>query len=139
MLATLEKPANGNGYMQLTLALIVLLSVFLSSGSQVLLKFGMSSPEIASALANDGPLRLALAIAASPPVVMGLACFALSAVVWLFVLSKLPLSTAYPFVALGIAISVAAGRFLFNEPISTAKLIGVSLIIVGVGTVAASS
>jgi multidrug transporter EmrE-like cation transporter len=125
--------------MQITLALIVILSVLLSSGSQVLLKFGMTSPGIASAFANDEPLHLALAIAASPPILVGLACFGLSAVVWLFVLSKLPLSTAYPFVALGIAISVAAGRLLFNEPISTVKFIGVSLIIVGVGTVSVSS
>jgi multidrug transporter EmrE-like cation transporter len=130
---------NESGYMQITLVLVVVLSVLLSAGSQVLLKFGMSSPEMTSAVANDEPLRLALRIAATPTVLLGLACFGFSAVAWLFVLSKLPLSTAYPFVALGIAISVAAGRLLFNEPISAVKLIGVSLIIVGVGTVSASS
>ncbi|HXW71771.1 MAG TPA: hypothetical protein VEK34_10075, partial [Methylocella sp.] len=87
--------------MQLILVFIVVLSILLSSGSQVLLKYGMTSPEITAALAQENPLRLALTIVGSPAVFTGLACFALSAIVWLFVLSKLPLSTAYPFAALG--------------------------------------
>jgi multidrug transporter EmrE-like cation transporter len=56
----------------------------------------------------------------------------------LFVLSKIPLSSAYPFVALGIAITVVAGRFIFGEPISLFKLIGVCVILIGITTVALS-
>lgn len=126
--------------MRIELILFVLFSVLLSSGSQVLLKFGMSTPEIQIAIESaSGPVKIASAIASSPSILLGLACFGLSAVVWLFVLSKIPLSTAYPFVALGIAITVAAGRVLFDEPITAAKLFGVVLIVVGVTTVAASS
>jgi multidrug transporter EmrE-like cation transporter len=126
--------------MRIELVLFILLSVLLSAGSQILLKFGMSAPAIQAALgAADVPLRIAMAIASSPPVLLGLTCFGLSAVVWLFVLSKIPLSTAYPFVALGIAITVAAGRMLFGEPITVTKFLGVILIIAGVTTVAASS
>jgi multidrug transporter EmrE-like cation transporter len=126
--------------MPIELVLLILFSVVLSSGSQVLLKFGMSSPAISVALgSSDEPLRIGMAIASSPSILLGLTCFGLSAVVWLFVLSKIPLSTAYPFVALGIAITVAAGRLLFDEPITVAKLFGVILIVVGVSAVAASS
>jgi multidrug transporter EmrE-like cation transporter len=126
--------------MRPTLALLVIFSVLLSSGSQILLKSGMTAPAVSSALANStAPLRIGLTIASSPAVMLGLFCFGLSAIVWLFVLSRIPLSTAYPFVALGIAITVAAGRFVFDEPISAAKMIGVTLIIVGVTTVAAST
>ena len=104
------------------------------------MKFGMSTPEIQTAIGSAaGFTRIAIAIATSPSILLGLACFGLSAVVWLFVLSKIPLSTAYPFVAMGIAITVAAGRLLFGEPVTGAKLFGVILIIVGVTTVAASS
>jgi multidrug transporter EmrE-like cation transporter len=125
--------------MRIELIFFILFSVLLSSGSQVLLKFGMSTPAIQIVLENEGPWRMAIAIASSPSVLLGLTCFGLSAVVWLFVLSKIPLSTAYPFVALGIALTVAAGRLLFGEPITMAKLFGVILIVVGVTTVAASS
>lgn len=126
--------------MRIELILFILFSVFLSAGSQVLLKSGMSAPAIQTALGDaDGPLRIATAIASSPAILLGLTCFGLSAIVWLFVLSKIPLSTAYPFVALGIALTVAAGRLLFDEPITTAKLFGVILIVVGVTTVAWSS
>jgi multidrug transporter EmrE-like cation transporter len=100
----------------------------------------MTAPAIRGVLANAGePLQIAIAILSSRSVILGLTCFGLSAVVWLFVLSKIQLSTAYPFVALGIAITVVAARFLFDEPISTLKLLGVMLIIAGVSTVAASS
>ena len=75
----------------------------------------------------------------SPAILIGMFCFGLSAVVWLFVLAKIPLSSAYPFVALGIAITVTAGRLLFAEPISLTKLIGVGLVIVGVVSVGVSS
>jgi multidrug transporter EmrE-like cation transporter len=72
-------------------------------------------------------------------VLAGLICFGCSALVWLAVLSRVPLSTAYPFVALGIAITTAAGLLLFNEPFSALKAAGVLLIVCGVVTVAFSS
>ena len=68
----------------------------------------------------------------SPLVVGGLTCFGLSAVVWLFVLSRIPLSQAYPFVALGILVTVTAGAGLFGETISWQAMVGVGLIVVGV-------
>jgi len=126
--------------MRFELVLFILVSVLLSSGSQILMKLGMSAPAIQAALGSaDGTFRIAVAIASSPPIILGLTCFGLSAIIWLLVLSRIPLSTAYPFVALGIAITVAAGRVLFNEPITPAQLCGVILIVVGVITISVSS
>jgi multidrug transporter EmrE-like cation transporter len=126
--------------MRPTLFLLILCSVLLSSGSQILLKFGMTRPAIKIALSEaHEPLRLLTTIGTSPAILIGMFCFGLSAVVWLFVLAKIPLSSAYPFVALGIAITVTAGRLLFAEPISLTKLIGVGLVIVGVVSVGVSS
>ena len=125
--------------MRLTLVLLVLVSVLLSAGSQVLMKVGMTAPGLRSVLASDAnPAQIAYAIAASPSILLGMFCFGLSAIVWLFVLSKVPLSTAYPFVALGIAITVIAGRLIFDEPMPVTKLLGVGFIIVGVVAVAIS-
>jgi multidrug transporter EmrE-like cation transporter len=126
--------------MKIELALLILVSVLLSSGSQVLLKLGMSSPDIQIALAHsDRPLLIATSIMSSVPVLVGLSAFGVSAIVWLFVLSKIPVSTAYPFVALGIAITVASGSWLFGEAITIVQGAGVVLIISGVLTIGMSS
>lgn len=125
--------------MRAPLILLVLTSVLLSSGSQLLLKYGMTRPAIGVALAGKAsPLTAFQAIATSPAVLAGMVCFGLSAVVWLFVLAKIPLSTAYPFVALGIAITAVGGRFLFLEPISALKLVGIGLVMAGVVCVGSS-
>ena len=122
-----------------TLVLLVLLSVVLSSGAQILLKYGMTRSAVKIAMADGASPWISLQIAASSPaVLMGMICFGLSAVVWLFVLAKIPLSTAYPFIALGIVITVIGGRFLFAEPISIFKLIGIALVVAGVVCVGSS-
>ncbi len=126
--------------MPLFLAFFILVSVLLSAGSQVLLKYGMTGPAVTRCRRQwKRAHQHRLTVASSPLVLTGLACFGLSAIVWLFVLSKIPLSTAYPFVALGIVITVLAGRLLFAEPISLLKLAGVLFIVAGVTMVAASS
>lgn len=126
--------------MRPTLILLILFSVVLSSGSQILLKFGMTRPLMKLALANSQePMRLLVAIATSPSVLVGMLCFGFSAVVWLFVLAKIPLSSAYPFVALGIVVTVTAGRFMFGEAISITKFVGVALVIAGVLAVSVST
>ena len=126
--------------MRSELILLILVSVLLSSGSQVLLKLGMSASDIQVVLAQtDRPLQIAASIITSPLVLAGLVCFGLSALFWLFVLSKIPLSTAYPFVAFGIVITSASGRILLGEPITALKAFGIVLIVSGVLAVGASA
>ncbi|MCS0502153.1 SMR family transporter [Ancylobacter mangrovi] len=112
--------------------LLVLISVALSSLSQVVLKRGMTSPPVRAALEGGGIGDTLIALVTSPFVTGGLACFGMSAVVWLFVLSRIPLSLAYPFVALGIVATVFAGSTLFGESPTPQSLMGVALIVSGV-------
>ena len=63
---------------------------------------------------------------------LGLLSYALSAIIWMFVLSRVALSTAYPFIALGIAITALAGRFFFHEPMTPVKIAGIGLILAGI-------
>jgi multidrug transporter EmrE-like cation transporter len=115
---------------------MLLASVVLASIAQVLLKIGMSSASLQAPLNRGEPLRAILAIAGSPFVLGGLVTFAVSVFVWLLVLSRISLSSAYPFVALGIVITVLAGRFILGEPVSLLKLVGITMIIGGVLTMA---
>ena len=125
--------------MRAGLILLIIVSVALSSGSQIILKLGMTSREIQSSIYSGDPAQIALSIGTSPPVIAGLACFGLSAILWLFVLSRVPLSSAYPFVSLGILVTVLASWLLLGETISLAKIGGVGFIIGGILLVAAGS
>ncbi|MBH1393255.1 SMR family transporter [Stenotrophomonas maltophilia] len=110
----------------------ILLSVALNAAAQLLLRQGM--PQVALTT-NEGGLALfssALKIVINPWVFSGLVCFAGSLVVWMYVLSKVQVSFAYPFNSVGYVIVVAAAYFVFREPISAMKLLGVGLICLGV-------
>lgn len=66
----------------------------------------------------------------------GLVLYGLSAVTWLWVLSKVPLSYAYPILALSFPIVVALSAFTFSETVSLVQAGGLALIIVGVSLLA---
>jgi multidrug transporter EmrE-like cation transporter len=55
---------------------------------------------------------------------------------WMAALSKLDLSRAYPFTALSFAMVLVLSGIFFGEPITSAKVLGVGLVIAGlvVGT-----
>lgn len=114
-----------------TLALI-LFCVSISAGAQIALKAGMTARSIRPILDSGDAVRILVAMATSPMVVLGLVTYGLSAIIWMLILSRVALSTAYPFIALGIALTVLAGRFLFHEPMTLAKLAGIGMILAGI-------
>jgi len=91
---------------------LLLFAVLLAATGQLLLKHGM---QVATARAHASGGSLWVAAATSPMVLGGLAVFAISAVAWLAVLSKVPLSIAYPFNALGYLIILTASVVLLHE------------------------
>jgi multidrug transporter EmrE-like cation transporter len=116
--------------------ILIIISVMLTSLAQLLMKSGVSSAAVQEALSSKPFMTALLTIAASPSVLLGLLSFGISAAVWLLVLSRLDVSQAYPFVALGIAITVIAGQLLFGEHMSAFRACGIILIIAGVVCVA---
>ncbi|MFN7001597.1 MAG: EamA family transporter, partial [Elioraea tepidiphila] len=96
------------------------------------LKAGMSRPEIAQAIAEGAPATIAASIATQPFVILGLAAYGLGAVVWLFVLSRIDVSLAYPFVSLGIVVTMLLGMLVFGEVITAMRAAGAAFIIVGI-------
>lgn len=114
--------------------LMLLASVLLAAAAQLTLKLGMSDQTVQLAL--SGPdrsfARAVAVILTSPMILSGLFLFAVSVVIWLLVLARLELSTAYPCVALGVVITVASGHFILGETISPTKLAGVTAVVIGV-------
>lgn len=114
---------------------LVVLSVSLSSLAQIVLKTGMTSSAIRAAIATGDAARVMFALSTSVAVVGGLALYFASAVVWLFVLSRVAVSIAYPLVGIGFVFTMLLSRFVHGEPLTLAKLIGTLLIVAGVAMI----
>jgi undecaprenyl phosphate-alpha-L-ara4N flippase subunit ArnE len=67
---------------------------------------------------------------------MGLAAYGTSVLTWLFVLRRVPLSVAAPFVALVYVLVPLASRVLFADSVSTKMWLGMLLVVLGVTLVA---
>jgi drug/metabolite transporter (DMT)-like permease len=116
---------------------LLLVAVTASACAQLALKLGMSSPAVAAA-ANGGAKALFLAVASSPLVWTGLAIYGSSVAVWLWILSKVDLSLAYPFVGVSFIVVMLFGVFLLQESVSPLRMLGTFLIAAGCILVARS-
>jgi multidrug transporter EmrE-like cation transporter len=112
--------------------LLAISSIFLSSLAQVTLKLGMSQPDILNAISNVSIWSIVKAISTNFYVIAGLTLYFSSAAVWLFVLAKVDVSVAYPFVGIGFIITMILAYFINHEALSLAKISGTLMITVGI-------
>ena len=111
---------------------LILASVALSALAQIALKYGMSSLTVQKSIKTGLPVDMVINIASSPMVMLGIGLYFGSMLIWLFVLSKVDVSYAYPFVALGFVFTALLGRWVFHDEFSVSKIIGTLLIVCGV-------
>lgn len=116
--------------------LLVLFSVLLSSAAQVSFKVGMASIRVQQALNGGSLLERGWAIASSLPVLVGMTLYLVSVALWLLALARLDLSLAYPFVGLGIIITVVVAVVLLGEPVGVGRILGVLFVVGGIWLVA---
>lgn len=64
--------------------------------------------------------------------ILGLALYAISALIWINVLSKVDLSYAYPMIAMSYVVVALLATVFFNEQISLIRWSGIAFIIAGV-------
>jgi len=69
----------------------------------------------------------------TPTCFLGLISAFMAAMFYILALGKLPLSIAYPFTSLGFILVVSIGIIFFNEPLTIAKISGITLIVIGIG------
>jgi multidrug transporter EmrE-like cation transporter len=120
-------------------AVLALLSVAFATGGQILLKSGMTRVGYVGSAELTKPADLALRVGKTTEVWLGLAFFVISAGVWLIVLSRAPLSFAYPFAGLTYVLITAFSRFVLHEHVSFVRWGGIALIIIGIVLVARSA
>lgn len=109
----------------------ILFVVTTNALSQTLLKQGMVKIG-AFDLSGTNALGMVARIAFDPWVVGGLVVMAISMAAHLWVLSRVPLTFAFPFIALSYVVVLAIGYFLFKESLNLYHFAGTALIIGGI-------
>lgn len=112
---------------------LILTSVLLSSLGQLSFKAGLN---IIGELQISAEMILQLIT--TPYIVLGLAFFGVSALLWLIALMETDLSFAYPFLSLNYVAIMIGGVLLYGEQISPLRLFSVGLIILGLLTISRS-
>lgn len=112
--------------------LIILATVLLSATAQIFLKLGAATVDDGKISGlNAETLIHIFVVFRDPFIFFGLLMYALSAVSWIWVLSRVDISVAYPFVSLSFLITLAFGVWLFDEPLTAMKLSGTLFIMLG--------
>ena len=116
---------------------LILTGVLLNACAQLLLKAGTNAiGHFEFQLGNLIPIGLRLGL--EPHILGGLACYAVSLVVWIMGLSRVPVSVAYPMLSIGYVINAFVAWQWFGEALTAQKLAGIALVVVGVFLVARS-
>jgi multidrug transporter EmrE-like cation transporter len=111
---------------------LIFLAVVLGVGGQLTLKLGMSQVGRIGSEALERPLQMGFRVLTNPLVVIGLGLYVLGAVVWLTVLSRVPLSFAYPILASSYAFTPVLAWLLLGESVPSLRWIGIATICLGV-------
>lgn len=117
---------------------LIALAIVCGVSGQLLLKIGMTHLGRIGAEALGEPLQVAIRVGMNPLVVVGLGCYVLGAVAWLTVLSRVPLSLAYPMLALSYAITPVLAWLVLGEDVNGLRWAGIGVISLGVLLVARS-
>lgn len=83
-------------------------------------------------------IPVGLTVALNPHVMAGIACYAVSVILWIMVLSRVDVSYAYPLLSVGYVVTALAGKAFFGEPVGFARWAGILVICFGVYLVAKS-
>lgn len=110
--------------------LFAVVTVFLNGSAQLLLRkaalTGASPSEPFSLLRNGWFM-------------VGLSAYGISVLTWLFVLKRVPLAVAAPFIALVYVLVPLASRLFFDDHVSSRMWLGMLLVVCGVTLVAKGS
>jgi multidrug transporter EmrE-like cation transporter len=121
--------------MSLSSFLLILGGVLLNAVAQLCLKAGTNALG-GLTFSRATVLPTLFRVGFEPHIVAGLTCYVLSVGIWIVALSKVPVSVAYPMLSIGYVVNAAAAWVLFGEILSTQKIAGIAVIIIGVYLVA---
>jgi multidrug transporter EmrE-like cation transporter len=116
----------------------ILFTVLTNAAAQIMLKQGMLSLGPLT-FSSDTIVQRVFQIIFNPWVFIGLTTFVISMASHLFVLSKVDLSFAYPFLSLAYVVVAVIAWLFFKEDLGAYKIIGIVLICAGTILIAQSA
>lgn len=108
----------------------ILFTVMTNAAAQLMLKHGMMTLGPIN-FEGTNPIVKLLQIVFSPWVFLGLCTFVISMASHLFVLSKVELSFAYPFLSLAYVAVAVFAYFVFHEDLNAYRIAGIAAICLG--------
>lgn len=109
---------------------LIVVGVLLNALAQICLKKGLHA---AGGLSLAQGLIPIVKVVLQPWVLAGLACYAVSVVVWLGALSLVDVNFAYPFLALGFIANALMAKAFLGETIPPLRYVALAIIVAGVG------
>jgi len=110
---------------------LIFTGVMLNAAAQILMKAGTNSIGYFE-FSRDNILPIGLKLATEWHIVVALFCYALSVVIWVLALSRVPVSIAFPMLSMAYVVNAVAAWYLLGEAFNPAKLLGMGVIILGV-------
>jgi drug/metabolite transporter (DMT)-like permease len=124
--------------MNLSTFTFIISGVLLNAAAQLFLKAGTNRLGGAIHLTMENWFATGLKVASQLPILAGLACYAVSLVVWIIGLSRTDVTIAYPMLSLGYVVSALGAWLFLGEIISPQRLLAIGVIMVGVALLARS-
>jgi multidrug transporter EmrE-like cation transporter len=124
--------------MNLTTFAFIISGVLLNACAQLLLKAGTNALGGAIHLTMSNAFETFIRVATQLPILGGLACYALSLVVWIMGLSRTDVSIAYPMLSLGYVVAAVGAWVFLGESIPPQRMLGIAVILAGVVVLARS-
>lgn len=115
----------------------ILFTVLTNAAAQLMLKYGMMTLGPIT-FAGVNPVLKIIQIVFSPWIFAGLCTFVISMASHLYVLSKVELSFAYPFLSLAYVAVAVFAYFLWREDLNAYRIAGIAFICVGTVLIAQS-
>ena len=110
---------------------LIFTGVMLNATAQILMKAGTNSiGYFEFSMANIVPIGWKLAT--EWHIVVALFCYALSVIIWILALSRVPVSIAFPLLSMAYIVTAVAAWYLLGEALSVTKVAGIVVIILGV-------
>lgn len=116
---------------------IIIISVLLNALAQIFLKIGMK--KFAPIDLNNNLFQTFISIMVNPYIIGGFISYGVSIIIWLWVLSKVEVSLAYPFQALGYILVTILAWLIFHEEINVLRIAAIVFISIGLILLALSA
>jgi len=110
---------------------LIFTGVMLNAAAQILMKAGTNAVGYFE-FSSENILPIGMKLASEWHILTALFCYALSVVVWILALSRVPVSIAFPMLSMAYIVNAVAAWYLLGEAFNPTKVLGIGVIILGV-------